>query len=126
MGNEQSSSSSSGGGGGGGQQNQPAKHIRNAGPTPSFRAFRDAYASLPDLQNDLRRAGLESSNLIVGIDATKSNEWEGRVSFGGRCLHHISPNPAEMNPYEQAISILGETLSAFDGEKRREKGEGER
>ncbi|RWW68075.1 hypothetical protein BHE74_00024435 [Ensete ventricosum] len=29
----------------------------------------------------LSRAGLESSNLIVGIDFTKSNEWTGPTSF---------------------------------------------
>ncbi|KAJ6726779.1 COPINE FAMILY PROTEIN 1 [Salix purpurea] len=28
----------------------------------------------------LREYGLESSNLIVGVDFTKSNEWKGRVS----------------------------------------------
>ncbi|KAG6520363.1 hypothetical protein ZIOFF_017412 [Zingiber officinale] len=59
----------------------------------------------------LSRAGLESSNLIVGIDFTKSNEWTGKVSFGRRSLHHIGDTP---NPYEQAISILGRTLSRFD------------
>uniref|UniRef100_A0A453SG04 RING-type domain-containing protein n=1 Tax=Aegilops tauschii subsp. strangulata TaxID=200361 RepID=A0A453SG04_AEGTS len=59
----------------------------------------------------LAQAGLESSNLIVGIDFTKSNEWTGKISYNRRCLHDIGNTP---NPYEQAISIIGRTLSAFD------------
>ncbi|XP_073098730.1 E3 ubiquitin-protein ligase RGLG3-like isoform X2 [Elaeis guineensis] len=59
----------------------------------------------------LRDAGLESSNLILGIDFTKSNEWTGRHSFNQRSLHAIGDTP---NPYEQAISIIGRTLSPFD------------
>ncbi|KAL0356334.1 UNVERIFIED_CONTAM: E3 ubiquitin-protein ligase RGLG2 [Sesamum radiatum] len=59
----------------------------------------------------LARAGLESSNLIVGIDFTKSNEWTGARSFHRKSLHHIGD---EQNPYEQAISIIGRTLSKFD------------
>ncbi|KAK6149603.1 hypothetical protein DH2020_017128 [Rehmannia glutinosa] len=59
----------------------------------------------------LSESGLESSNLIVGIDFTKSNEWTGRQSFNGMCLHHIGEG---LNPYEHAISIIGRTLSAFD------------
>ncbi|XP_077244384.1 E3 ubiquitin-protein ligase RGLG4-like isoform X2 [Tasmannia lanceolata] len=35
----------------------------------------DNYTSLEQVTTALREAGLESSNLIVGIDFTKSNEW---------------------------------------------------
>lgn len=60
----------------------------------------------------LEKAGLESSNLIVGIDFTKSNEWTGKKSFMGRNLHDL--DGACLNPYEQAISIIGKTLEKFD------------
>ncbi|XXG88813.1 hypothetical protein AAC387_Pa12g0974 [Persea americana] len=71
----------------------------------------DNYNSLDQVTEALAHAGLESSNLIVGIDFTKSNEWTGAKSFNRRSLHHIGDFP---NPYEQAISIIGRTLSAFD------------
>uniref|UniRef100_A0A0D9YIX3 RING-type domain-containing protein n=1 Tax=Oryza glumipatula TaxID=40148 RepID=A0A0D9YIX3_9ORYZ len=71
----------------------------------------DDYHSVDQVTDALAQAGLESSNLIVGIDFTKSNEWLGKFSFHGRSLHHISNAP---NPYEQAISIIGQTLSKFD------------
>lgn len=87
----------------------------------------------------LRHEGLESSNLILGIDFTKSNEWTGesffmlkncykaylsqiassyllltagRQSFRRKSLHSITS--IRPNPYEQAISIIGHTLSPFD------------
>lgn len=71
----------------------------------------DNYNSLEQVTEALGRAGLESSNLIVGIDFTKSNEWTGKFSFHNRSLHHIGD---VLNPYQQAISIIGQTLSAFD------------
>lgn len=71
----------------------------------------DQYRSLDEVIEGLAQAGLESSNLIIGIDFTKSNEWTGKNSFDGMSLHHIGDTP---NPYEQAISIIGQTLSAFD------------
>lgn len=71
----------------------------------------DNYQSLDEVTAALSKAGLESSNLIVGIDFTKSNEWTGSKSFNRRSLHHIGNG---QNPYEQAISIIGQTLSAFD------------
>ncbi|VAH85747.1 unnamed protein product [Triticum turgidum subsp. durum] len=76
---------------------------------PKFIA--DNYSSVDEVVAALREAGLESSNLILGIDFTKSNEWSGRHSFGRKSLHAISGTP---NPYEQAISIIGRTLSPFD------------
>ncbi|GJV30434.1 E3 ubiquitin protein ligase RGLG2-like protein [Tanacetum coccineum] len=71
----------------------------------------DNYSSLEQVTEALARAGLESSNLIVGIDFTKSNEWTGSRSFNRRSLHHIGDG---LNPYEQAITIIGKTLAAFD------------
>ncbi|OMO81583.1 von Willebrand factor, type A [Corchorus olitorius] len=71
----------------------------------------DNYQTVDQVTAALAQAGLESSNLIVGIDFTKSNEWTGARSFNRRSLHHIGNG---QNPYEQAISIIGQSLSAFD------------
>ncbi|KAJ0804416.1 putative transcription factor C2H2 family [Helianthus annuus] len=76
-----------------------------------FSRIDDNYTNLEQVTDALARAGLESSNLIVGVDFTKSNEWTGARSFNRRCLHHIGN---EMNPYEEAISIIGRTLASFD------------
>ncbi|XP_047332663.1 E3 ubiquitin-protein ligase RGLG3 isoform X2 [Impatiens glandulifera] len=71
----------------------------------------DNFNSLEEVATALRESGLESSNLILGIDFTKSNEWTGKRSFHRKSLHAIGNTP---NPYEQAISIIGRTLSPFD------------
>ncbi|KAL5568776.1 hypothetical protein UlMin_025351 [Ulmus minor] len=71
----------------------------------------DTFTSLDQVTAALRNEGLESSNLILGIDFTKSNEWTGKVSFNNRSLHAIGNTP---NPYEKAISIIGKTLAPFD------------
>ncbi|TQD76668.1 hypothetical protein C1H46_037800 [Malus baccata] len=71
----------------------------------------DNFTSIDQVTDALRREGLESSNLIVGIDFTKSNEWTGKTSFRNRSLHAIGDEP---NPYEKAISIVGKTLAPFD------------
>ncbi|KAL2320188.1 hypothetical protein Fmac_029157 [Flemingia macrophylla] len=76
-----------------------------------YSTISDHYNSLDQVTEALARAGLESSNLIVGVDFTKSNEWTGKKSFNRRSLHHIGSG---LNPYEQAISIIGKTLAAFD------------
>ncbi|CAL0327747.1 unnamed protein product [Lupinus luteus] len=95
---------------------QSPAHSRNSANTrhqpkkqPAYIA--DNFISLDQVISALREAGLESSNLIIGIDFTKSNEWTGKHSFHRKSLHYIGNSP---NPYEQAISIIGHTLSSFD------------
>ncbi|XP_047310385.1 E3 ubiquitin-protein ligase RGLG2-like [Impatiens glandulifera] len=91
----------------GGWPQEPRRNVEK-----KFSRIDDNFTSLDQVTDALSRAGLESSNLIVGIDFTKSNEWTGARSFHRKCLHYIGDGG--MNPYEQAISIIGQTLSTFD------------
>ncbi|CAO2188668.1 unnamed protein product [Urochloa humidicola] len=62
----------------------------------------------------LRDAGLESTTLIVGVDFTRSNNWNGQIFFGERrSLHAIGSTP---NPYELAIKIIAETIAEFSND----------
>jgi len=90
--------------------------VRKERSTPSFFAIPDQFKSIEEVQQALRTAGLESSNLILGIDFTKSNTWTGTNSFGGLCLHDTSGSRGE-NPYQKVIQIVGRTLEAFDDDK---------
>ena len=79
----------------------------------SFVKINDNYESLEDVKNALKDSGLESSNLIIGIDYTKSNEWSGSKTWSpSLSLHHIGGE--HLNPYQQVISIIGKTLSYLD------------
>ncbi|XP_073061573.1 E3 ubiquitin-protein ligase RGLG4-like [Primulina eburnea] len=77
----------------------------------SYAYIPDYFKTLDEVTQALRESGLESSNLILGIDFTKSNEWNGKDSFNNCSLHAIGNTP---NPYEKAISIIGKTLAPFD------------
>ncbi|BFU26655.1 copine, putative [Entamoeba histolytica HM-1:IMSS-B] len=69
------------------------------------------YETLEDLQTALTKAGLESSNLIVGIDFTGSNASSGKKTYG-RNMHTIDPsNP---NPYMRVMDIMGRALAPYD------------
>jgi len=78
----------------------------------SFAKISDNLQTIEDVQAGLRKAGLESSNLLIGIDYTKSNTWNGKETFGNKNLHFIEPG--KFNPYQEVIAIIGETLAAFD------------
>ncbi|KMZ72748.1 putative Copine [Zostera marina] len=90
---------------------QPSDAARKRRIKNTYGRIDDNYRSLEEVTRALAKAGLESSNLIVGIDFTKSNEWTGRNSFNRQSLHHVSNL---QNPYEQGLSIIGRTLSSFD------------
>ncbi|KAL5811546.1 hypothetical protein ACOSQ4_028114 [Xanthoceras sorbifolium] len=84
---------------------------KNKNKNKNYIFIPDNFTTLDQVTAALREAGLESSNLILGIDFTKSNEWTGKASFNNRSLHAIGDTP---NPYEKAISIIGKTLAPFD------------
>ena len=49
---------------------------------------------------------------IIGIDFTKSNEWQGSQTFRGKCLHALEAGSE--NPYEAVMGVIGRTLADFD------------
>jgi len=81
----------------------------------SFFTIKDNFKTIEEVQEALRKAGLESSNLILGIDYTKSNTWNGKQTFFNQSLHTIRPDMP--NPYQEVISIVGKTLEVFDDDK---------
>ncbi|XP_072035159.1 uncharacterized protein [Amphiura filiformis] len=84
----------------------------SANSSNSFQTIIDKFHTLDEVTDAVRHAGLESSNLLFGIDYTKSNLHTGRHTFGGQSLHTITPG--RLNPYQEVISIIGRTLAPFD------------
>ena len=78
-----------------------------------FDSFTEHFTSFEEVSEACWRAGLESSNLLIGVDFTASNEWKGRKSFNQNCLHKLIGNKV-CNPYQKVIWILGQTLAPFD------------
>ena len=74
------------------------------------------FSNMHNLQEGLRKAGLESSNLIVAVDFTKSNVTQGKATFHGKNLHSLDEK--EKNPYENVLSIVGKTLAPFDDDNQ--------
>lgn len=83
----------------------------------------DNYETMQQLTEGLRKAGLEKANLLIAIDFTKSNLWQGKKTFGGKSLHTIAAcegeytGSAELNPYEYVLTVAGEQIEEFDDDK---------
>jgi E3 ubiquitin-protein ligase RGLG len=76
-----------------------------------FARIMDKYNTVEEVQAALRNVGLENSNLIVGVDFTKSNLWTGKASFNERSLHDTT---GPLNPYQHVLTVIGRTLEPFD------------
>ena len=87
-------------------------NVPNVPSVHNFQKISDNFSNITELQAGLRKAGLESSDLIIGVDFTKSNSWQGTHSFNGKCLHNLTANV--QNPYQIVIQNLGECLEVFD------------
>ena len=79
----------------------------------NFEVIADKFENMRDVSDAVKEAGLESSNIIIGVDFTASNEWQGKKSFEHRSLHHIFKNK-RLNPYQKVISAIAESLEPFD------------
>jgi hypothetical protein len=86
-----------------------------ASPSEKFQTIANKFDTLDEVQEGLRQCGLESSNLIIGVDFTGSNENSGKKTFGGKSLHTIDDQI--LNPYQEVIEIVGKTLEVFDDDK---------
>eukprot|EP00798_Chlamydomonas_sp_ICE-L_P010746 gene10746-17822_t len=78
-----------------------------------FYKIADSFQTREEVTAALRQQGLESSNLIVAVDFTKSNEWTGKISNRGKCLH-TAPYTGGVSPYEEVMTVIGKTLVVLD------------
>lgn len=92
----------------------PSSLKDSAEHSSTFRPIADRFTSIRQVQLAVRKAGLESSNLILGVDFTKSNTWTGAETFAGRSLHDTS---GPLNPYQRVIDVMGRTLEEFDDDR---------
>lgn len=87
--------------------------IINLGLNPDeegFEAFCDRFSTFECISEALVQAGFCSCDVIIGIDFTASNEWQGKKQFSKTCLHKTNGSKV-YNPYQKVLQILGKTLS---------------
>ena len=65
------------------------------------------FDSFEELQCAMILSGLKNSNLIIGIDFSRSNEWSAKMTYG-RNMHTIDDK--DPNPYMRVMEIMGRAL----------------
>ncbi|PAA69196.1 hypothetical protein BOX15_Mlig001020g1, partial [Macrostomum lignano] len=88
-----------------------------------FQAITDRFSTFQEIVEACKATQLDSFNMIVAVDFSASNEWQGRRTFHGKPLHKITTTAVsgilgssvskQWNPYQRVISVLDQTLSAF-------------
>ncbi|GJU64617.1 E3 ubiquitin protein ligase RGLG2-like protein [Tanacetum coccineum] len=102
--------------GGNGSREQGAKHTQRSSTTSfsqhkvekKYSFIADSYHSLAQVTEALSRVGLESSNLIVGIDFTKSNEWT--VTTHDQHVFSFYPEDRSCNGFEDVMGRYREIV----------------
>ncbi len=72
--------------------------------------IKNYYKTYEDLEAGLRKAGVESMQMVVGIDFSKSNEWTGEKSYH-KALHDTRGGET---PYGKALRIMSRIVHKFD------------
>ena len=90
----------------------PIHPVKQTAPCNNLKYFiTDKFSTYEELEQGLRKAGIEACQLIVGVDFTKSNEWQGEGVYTEKNLHSMLPYP---NPYQQVLQIMCNSLASFD------------
>lgn len=76
-----------------------------------FKQIKEVYRSFPELTLALREASMESSQIILAFDFSKSNEWSGEKTYQ-RSLHDIT----QETPYEKVCRLLIPVITSFDSD----------
>lgn len=80
-----------------------------------YKLIGDNYQTYNELEQGLRNAGLEACQLIIGVDFTKSNSWNGGFPYyKDNNLHALTD---KLNPYQEVLSIMCQSLAGFDDDQ---------
>ena len=75
------------------EKSEPCKYKGNLVPGGSslVEHIRDSYTNLQAVSQAICEAGMMRARLVLGIDLTASNEWQGRNTFNCHSLHRLHP-----------------------------------